>query len=135
MIVLSVMGAAQKQPAVIANGSVSGLFPNPYQELIVTMIILAGECLALWRIRKMTFSKPLAWAYISILFVGLVILPLLSLLQNNSLHQPTSSILLYWILIILAHACFIRLLQKAYFPKKLRSGDVGDLGDVIDEFL
>ncbi len=135
MIVLSVMGAAQKQPAGIANGSVSGLFPNPYQELIVTMIILAGECLALWRIRKMPFSKLLAWAYTSILFAGLVILPLVSLLQNNTLHLPTTSILLYWILIILAHVCFIRLLQKAYFPKEPSSGDMGDLGEVIDEFL
>lgn len=135
MIVLTVMGSTQKQPAGTANGGISGLFPNPYQELIVTMIILAGESLALWRIRKMAFSQPLAWAYISILFVGMVILPLVSLLQNKTLHQPTSSILLYWILIILAHAFFIRLLQRAYFPREPRSADVGDLGDVIDEFL
>jgi hypothetical protein len=84
----------------------------------ITILVLIAECVAFWRVRRKRYWKAFAWVYISLLFCALVVLPVWGLAVIRFVYLLSPHVLLYWLLIALAHMCFFLLLMQAYFRQK-----------------
>jgi predicted lysophospholipase L1 biosynthesis ABC-type transport system permease subunit len=84
-------------------------------ECIILVMVLIGECVVLWRVRKRKYWKILAWAHAFLLLLALAVLPFWALAEIQPMYLVRPHIPLYWILMGLAYLCFIIVLFQVWF--------------------
>jgi hypothetical protein len=130
------------------NTTVEGVISNIVWQAIITIIILAGEAVMYWVLRRRFYRMSWVWTHVILLYIILLVLPIayvfLSFIMPRYLNPglyaewiakfSVAQVIIYWIGIAISHFFFVLTIVYGFRKKNAIAPVQNEPSHLLDEF-